>query len=825
MALKQVYTFGGIDTKSSEINREEFNASDAQNVEFNSKRELIKRKGYDELVDPAYTLLDIFQYDNSELLVLSPTGVKKLNGTSLDNINYAGVQPVDWTLHATPIENKGNLYWNDPSGTNELWKYDGYMQYRAGVPAPEFTQTPSAYSAEAASTTTVINITGHNLFQGNQIEFTSGPNKDVHRTILSTTANTITLASALPQTPNTGDDFVSHYYISFITFIDLQGNTHFSDFVKNEGGGVLPLADEFTIKSFHPNNTDYDGFYNKYGVVADDTVNSGSLFINVSSHNYVVGDFIGVYDDNSDWTVLEIDVVSALTQENHTTAAGSTTTVINDTTLTVFLPGMLITFVDGPAAGETSRIISVITGTSFTVDNAYSGSPGTGDTYYVERGTITFTAASVGTKTIEFVSLAFGEVYSSVERHRLRCWTFRSSVSRDYGYVGFNIQGLSNSLDTSDVTPDSFLDNIAGGLSDYYSIDLTRILPPKAKVLGMYQGTTMVAGDIFDEETATAPSLARNKHKIKWSTVNYLPAGVSIESFEAFYEREIGQTEDGPINGLYDGRSALTILKEKQVYYIGGILQDNNFRPISAQTERVGCVAPRSVIGAEGGCLFMSDRGIYFAGNSTKPVEISQPIEPTLTEDLTLDLTNCISSIQSIEEKVYFFIPTTTAANSVIWSYDYKYKAWFKHTNIIATNGLMFVEPDLYHTDGDKLFKSQSTYLDELVAIDAYYATTWHHMGIPSIRKKFINFIILSIGAIAWTLNIRSQKDWDSSVDSTDETLDIEATTMVDDHKLDIAQCKSMRFLIRNNVKSEGMLLTGYEFEYESTQIKPKGES
>ena len=76
---------------------------------------------------------------------------------------------------------------------------------------------------------------------------------------------------------------------------------------------------------------------------------------------------------------------------------------------------------------------------------------------------------------------------------------------------------------------------------------------------------------------------------------------------------------------------------------------------------------------------------------------------------------------------------------------------------------------------------------------------------------------------VNWELNIKSQNDWNTLNTITDSVVSIEGPS-ADDMSLDMTQAKSMRLSFENDSLDQGMHITGYEIEVESTQLRPKGE-
>jgi hypothetical protein len=136
----------GLNLRQSVIQRPADTAQDLRNLEYTSKGELDLRWGY-EAVGSNSGILDLFEYvgapndpNRGSLLALKSDGLYKLNGTTLEAVPKGYANTVNWTAKTKPVEYNKVLYWNDPDGLIDLWKFDGFSSYRAGVPKPNFTQ-------------------------------------------------------------------------------------------------------------------------------------------------------------------------------------------------------------------------------------------------------------------------------------------------------------------------------------------------------------------------------------------------------------------------------------------------------------------------------------------------------------------------------------------------------------------------------------------------------------------------------------------------------------------------------------------------------------
>lgn len=376
----------------------------------------------------------------------------------------------------------------------------------------------------------------------------------------------------------------------------------------------------------------------------------------------------------------------------------------------------------------------------------------------------------------------------------------------------------TGATDDIDVDADGgLIDSSGDPMEDYYDTTIIKGLPPKAKYFKIYGETSVMGNKAVEAELSGRPD---SETTFYWSDTG---VGSTVETYPPFNKQAAGKTTEGDITGLFAGSNEFIIFKESQVYYINGILIDRAFRLTSSLSAGIGCTSHKSIVESPGGCFFQSSRGIYFAGGGIPPLEISDLIEPLFTEDTTgLDFSLTRGLRDTKNEKLMFFIPATSSANSIVLVYDYYYKEWFKFKSINAAKGFVFLGSDLYHCDGTTLFKRNTAYNDDGSAINAFYKAGWNHLGAPSLLKKFSRAIIQSIGSLVWACNIKSQKNY-ADTDDTNLTINFTASVFLGDKPLNMSNAYSLRLVIGNNVLNEGMLVTGYEIEYSPNQKSIKG--
>lgn len=100
----------------------------------------------------------------------------------------------------------------------------------------------SGDTAEAGSTNTVIQATGHSALVGDLIRFDSGPLDYQEFSVLEVTTDTITLASEAPSAPDTGDMFTVLRYgtpVFQVGGVVPTIETQYTTLIDDVGAGVL----------------------------------------------------------------------------------------------------------------------------------------------------------------------------------------------------------------------------------------------------------------------------------------------------------------------------------------------------------------------------------------------------------------------------------------------------------------------------------------------------------------------------------------------------------------------------------------------------------
>jgi hypothetical protein len=413
-------------------------------------------------------------------------------------------------------------------------------------------------------------------------------------------------------------------------------------------------------------------------------------------------------------------------------------------------------------------------------------------------------------------TIRFSNPHSHLFSHFIR-WFQSSSSTSNFTLFGVSAManGPTNTLNWGDFS------GIAEPTPMEDVVDLEVVLRelPYAKYVTVFQGT-LVLGHIKPETYFQQ----NYKDSFFWS---FLGVGGSPEAFRDSQRSSVGKTSELNITGFYANEDRLTVMKGRQVYDISGILTDFNFTQRSLNTNGIGCVAHRSIIEVEGGCFFMTKRGVFYhsPGSTPRPAEVSPLIETLFTElrtDLVLENTIGINDI--LREEILFFIPSSTIANSLVVVYSYKFKEWYVWDAVIGSGGIVYYNDKVWHQDSTDVFERDDSGLnDNGVAINAYWRSAFNDLEFPSLDKLFLNLILFSPKSIDWKAEIKTFLNWDDTnpVDTFTLKMANKAHAL---HELVNYEAKNIALQIGNNVLDEDIDLAGFELEYEVKQVEPGGE-
>lgn len=418
-----------------------------------------------------------------------------------------------------------------------------------------------------------------------------------------------------------------------------------------------------------------------------------------------------------------------------------------------------------------------------------------------------------------------------------------------------NVTNISPTSITFDGDPSDFIDNdpITAGLLGYvYAKNVTdgedwklvSIVPLDGKlVVGTNQTIsfrdstgTFNFGDLLDSEIIreNAPVgryLTTIQNNIVVAGVESSPNTVywSIpdESGETFnagsYGVTVGDDQTGVITGIRGYDDYLLIGCERAIYMASGEFGTNNIKVWRVEGSEAGVDSHLAMDNIEGQCFYLSEKGVYAVGfGSKRPEELGAKINNLITDDSTIDLQNCVSLNRRIKQQYWLYVKAS--ADPYILVYDYFYGIWLKHFHAeMIVEGMCEVGNTLYFIDstGNLFEENPGDYKVNLTALNAYYASDWVHFGEPGHDKKFINWRGFVLGDEAYTLTLRTQKNF-VETDKTNYNISINGATNFDyRHKLTEIKGQAMRFIMQST-SNEAMRITHWQVEYEATEEKMK---
>ena len=183
---KQIYKFRGLNLRTNELTKTDGYATAVDNVELTKEGYLTKRRGYKEHSGEAgfIQFIDYIGLDPTDSLPNPADFVWRLIGVKADGLygfnegggtldgtwvkivwGSAGTEPT-FSEPTSWDEYEGVIYMTDPSGTNDLMKFDGVRYYRASMPKPDAT---AVFNAGVVETVYIKTIYEYTDWQGNLV--------------------------------------------------------------------------------------------------------------------------------------------------------------------------------------------------------------------------------------------------------------------------------------------------------------------------------------------------------------------------------------------------------------------------------------------------------------------------------------------------------------------------------------------------------------------------------------------------------------------------------------------------------------------------------
>ena len=363
-------------------------------------------------------------------------------------------------------------------------------------------------------------------------------------------------------------------------------------------------------------------------------------------------------------------------------------------------------------------------------------------------------------------------------------------------------------------------------LSNIKDISVPQSAPPIGRYIEMYNNQVVIGNYVEEDSLSPTEALSTNtvdrSNGIIWSDTS---TGQNKESFPVLNFDEAGKGSN-VITGLFGESDNLHIFKEDNLFYLSGTLFDLSYRIRDSLSEGIGCISYSSIVRVSNGCFFLSKKGIYFSSDGAKPTEFSDLIEPLFVKDTTgLELDKAVSTLDRIKEKIYLFIPATDSDNSIVVQYDFYHGQWFLYKGMDASGGFSMFQDELYHNDGSELFLRGGA-RDDNDSISCKYATKWLDEGVPSLKKKFTQWLLFNVFGESFPISVSSQINWsDASLNTEPNPVMLGGEDTDVDGTLSATSAKSLRLIMEAEVLDVPLEINSLEYEVEVTQTRFKGSS
>lgn len=449
----------------------------------------------------------------------------------------------------------------------------------------------------------------------------------------------------------------------------------------------------------------------------------------------------------------------------------------------------------------------------------------------VTSTTITFTAASLGTNSFVLRDLSLYYVINPEYPVDIRTQVeiYRSS-SDSTGYTRQFSFVIDNGVTTNTI-PTSLSDRVlAEGIltpipfEDIYDSTTLKIMPPICKYIASF-GDQIAYGSVqsfftsFDTSTLNAPNQRVQYANNDIFIYSDISAGDGPEGVSELNTQKVGETWDGDITGMRRCNDSLVIFKNRGVFSVDGTLISGEYQLRKLNTDFVGCTSHKSILESDGGLYFQGHNGIYYT-NAIGVKKITSEIDSVFGSG---SYTSTRSVRMKKKQKALFYVPELSKVVVI----DYYYNQVYMWDSINASCG--FIENssgDVFFSNGTSVYKFNDGYLDDGQAISAYYSTTWHHAGEPSLNKKWLSMRLFALTADAFTATVKTEGNWAASTYLTTNTMDFSSSDQTKFLMLDMQTKRSLRITFSNAVKKETALgsgvfigenlaITGYELSFE----------
>lgn len=442
----------------------------------------------------------------------------------------------------------------------------------------------------------------------------------------------------------------------------------------------------------------------------------------------------------------------------------------------------------------------------------------------------------------------------------MRVWRNQDGGTTSYLVSEIPISPVTDTLNvevTSRAFPftDTLADSVLGTREAFLEFDESREPAPMCKYSIMWRDQVVMAGDVSNASTFYWASYQGNE---------YFPQGISTNS------AIVGTPESGVITGLGVIGTSLFIFKERGIFRVTGDLLEDNFRVDQIPQGDCGAIAHHSIKEAGNKLMFLSRKGVFSVTEDGIVNEETMQIRDefyTMAKDTSLlyQLKRAVAVHWQEKDRYMVYIPTVakyafvagtqsayetstdTTTGSVtnpaqVISIDYNQGFISRHTRLNWLGGVTlkggipcWVSCEGIGSPNVRNFTSQfredtdavtTDYVDSdkdnaNTAIPFIYKSIWHHLGEPSLLKKFLRiktFAVLPIrNAQSFTLNLKARHDLRDTVDTTSTTVALGTHGGISyqevTRKFRITKARYLS-LVYENFETNGVNIDGYEIEY-----------
>jgi hypothetical protein len=327
-------------------------------------------------------------------------------------------------------------------------------------------------------------------------------------------------------------------------------------------------------------------------------------------------------------------------------------------------------------------------------------------------------------------------------------------ISLGYGDNYYFLMEIQDNETTAfeDSTPDGLL----GSLVDELDFG---VFPTNTKYMAVFSNTMFIAGGTPNSVLFSAPLFPEV----------YPPDNVL----------EVGESDMGPITGMYPTKGALVVFKQRGIFLIRGSPAEGFV--VLTLTRDVGCHAPKSIRELPGlGLAFLADDGVYLLegalqneGTPTRVIKLSQPLSVTTRDFNPSALAAACAEVYHHDREYWLAIPTLGSTEpDIVLVYHYDIGAWsvredFPIACMVETHDqrgyLIFGSHE--QVDHPGLHVYSRGFLDkDGDALRPLYRSSTLDFGMlyRNVRPRYINLYLVAYGDNDVELNYRANRSIDT---------------------------------------------------------------